>query len=367
MTCHDCDKAVPRARARKRSTPTRSSSGPPGKPTAVRAAGLPAEQEPAERGAADDLRPAYRSSSIAAALGIDTEITAPTPGARSFLPIPKPYWGGILPHSGRPGRAYRELARLGAEFERAGDLVAGIAPDADIAMVYSAPSKWLMRKHPPLAGPDGGPDAYAYEGIFEPFYRGAFEAGRQVRILHARQLHDPNGERPGIAPELAAERHPALIAPGLYVADDGMLDWLGAYADAGGHLVLGPRTGYGDHEARARHEVTPARLVRAAGVRYDEFSNLHADLPLRTAPDSPLQLPADAVATRWVEGLTVEDADVLAEYDHPYFGRWPAVTASPREAAARRSWSWSSASWRACGAWRSCAAWKRWPAGTGSA
>lgn len=68
------------------------------------------------------------------------------------------YWGGILPHSGRPGRVYGELARLGAEFERAGDLVAGITPDADIAMVYSAPSRWLMQKYPPLAGPDGGPD-----------------------------------------------------------------------------------------------------------------------------------------------------------------------------------------------------------------
>ncbi|MGW2610701.1 beta-galactosidase [Streptomyces mirabilis] len=236
------------------------------------------------------------------------------------------YWGGILPHSGRPGRVYGELARLGAEFERAGDLVAGITPDADIAMVYSAPSRWLMQKYPPLAGPDGGPDGGAYEGIFEPFYRGAFEAGRQVRILHARQLHDPRGERPDLTPESAAELHPVLIAPALYVADDGMLDWLGAYAEAGGHLVLGPRTGYGDHEARARHEVTPARLVQAAGVRYDEFSNLHADVPLRTAPDSPLQLPADAVATRWVEGLAVEDADVLAEYDHPHFGRWPAVT-----------------------------------------
>jgi beta-galactosidase len=66
--------------------------------------------------------------------------------------------------------------------------------------------------------------------------------------------------------------------------------------------------------------------VRAAGVRYDEFSNLHADLPLRTTPDSTLRLPDGAVATRWVEGLAVEDAEVLAEYDHPHFGRWPAVT-----------------------------------------
>ena len=236
------------------------------------------------------------------------------------------FWGGVLPHSGRPGRVYRELSCLGAEFERAGDLVAGLTPDADIAMAYSAPSKWVMRKHPPLADPDGTPDGGAYEGLFEPFYRGAFEAGRQVRILHARQLHDASGHTAGTAPESVAERHPVLIATGLYVADDGMLDWLAAYADAGGHLVLGPRTGYGDHEARARHEVTPARLVEAAGVCHDEFSNLHADLPLRAVPGSSLRLPAGAVATRWVEGLAVDDAEVLAEYDHPHFGRWPAVT-----------------------------------------
>ena len=30
------------------------------------------------------------------------------------------YWGGVLPHSGRPGRTYAELARLGAELDAAG-------------------------------------------------------------------------------------------------------------------------------------------------------------------------------------------------------------------------------------------------------
>src|SRR5256885_12392270 len=30
------------------------------------------------------------------------------------------YWGGILPHSQEPGRVYRELAGLGAEFAAAG-------------------------------------------------------------------------------------------------------------------------------------------------------------------------------------------------------------------------------------------------------
>ncbi|TDC57895.1 beta-galactosidase, partial [Micromonospora sp. KC207] len=70
----------------------------------------------------------------------------------------------------------------------------------------------------------------------------------------------------------------------------------------------------------------PARLVHAAGVRYDEFSNLDRPVALRHTPGGPLDLPDGATATRWVDGLTVVDADVLVAYDHPHFGRWPAVT-----------------------------------------
>ena len=223
------------------------------------------------------------------------------------------YWGGILPHNGRPGRTYAELAALGAEFETAGALVAGLEPDADITMVYSTPSKWLMQKYPPLSTSDGEPDPAAYHRIFDPFYRGAIDAGLQARIVHAGQLAGR------MTPQEAALRHPVLIAAALYVVDDATIDWLEAYARAGGHLVLGPRTAYADHEARARPETAPARLVEAAGVRYDEFSNLRAEIPVRA--------PAEhATATHWVDGLTVVDAEVLAGYHHPHFGRWPAVT-----------------------------------------
>jgi beta-galactosidase len=183
-----------------------------------------------------------------------------------------------------------------------------------------------MQKHPPLATPDGAPDPAAYHRILDPFYRGAFDAGRQVRIVHARQLHDPRGRRESMAPHEAAHRHPVLVVPALYFAEDTTLDWLAAYAHAGGHLVLGPRTGYADHEARARHEPAPARLTGAAGVTYDEFSNLTHALPVRAAPDSPLPLPGTATATHWADGLTVTDADVLATYEHPHFGRFPAIT-----------------------------------------
>jgi beta-galactosidase len=226
------------------------------------------------------------------------------------------YWGGILPHSGRPGRVYRELARLGAEFAAADCPLAGMVPDADVAMVYSLPSRWIMEKHPPLAAPGGGPDPRAYQGLFEPFYRGAFDAGLQVRILHPGQL--------GRAPD-AARAYPVLIAAGLYVAGEQTLRWLREYALGGGHLVLGPRTGYADHEARARPDRMPAGLADAAGAWYEEFSNLRAPVPVRPA-GAGLPVRGQAAATRWIDGLHAEGATVLARYDHPHFGRWPAIT-----------------------------------------
>jgi beta-galactosidase len=167
-----------------------------------------------------------------------------------------------------------------------------------------------------------------------------------VRVLHAGALHGQE------AAELA-ERHPVLVVAGLYVADDALLDLLAAYAEHGGHLVLGVRTGYADEAGVVRPEAGPPRLTGAAGVRYQEFSNLAAPVPVSSASDGPLALPSSATATRWVDGLEVLDAQVLAGYDDPHFGRWPAITTRahgrgrvtyvstvPDEALARSLASW---------------------------
>ncbi len=245
------------------------------------------------------------------------------------------FWGGVLPHSGRPGRTYREIARLGGEFTRAAGLVAGLTPDADVAMLYSSPSKWLQQFSPELTTSDGKPDPRSYHVFFDAFYRAAFEAGRQVRIVQTAQL--------GTSPAALAARHPVLIVPCLYVSTDATLELLLAYAAAGGHLVLGPRSTVLDHEARARPDVLPARLAAAAGAWYEESSN-HAAVTVRVPDGSPLAVPTAReprdrptvasqtpqtptwTATRWIDGLMPEDCEVLAGYDHPHFGRFAAVT-----------------------------------------
>ncbi|GAA3641319.1 beta-galactosidase [Kineosporia mesophila] len=232
------------------------------------------------------------------------------------------YWGGVLPHSLKPGRVYREVAGIGAELARIGDQLDGFVPDADVTLLWSNPSRWALQFFPPLAVA-GQPDPQSYERIFDAFHRGVIDAGAQARILHTEQARD-------LGPEELAARHPVLIAPALYVADDADLELLRDYAAAGGHLVIGVRTGYGDQEARARVEVAPARLDGPGGVHYDEYTNIDAPIPVTGG--ETLVLSEAAAATAWIDGLIPDGAQTLATYDHPQLGRFPAVVTHPHDA-----------------------------------
>jgi beta-galactosidase len=226
------------------------------------------------------------------------------------------YWGGILPHSQQPGRVYREVAALGAEFRAAGDRVTGLTPDRDVMIVFSNDSKWAQSEHPSL-GHGREPDRRSFQSAVDAFARGVYDAGLQAGLVHPSQLT-------ATSPDDYAARHPVLVAAAFTTASDAELQWLERYAAAGGHLVVGIRTGYEDEQARARLQRKPAFLAEAAGVWYDEFSNLAE--PVALTPGEGLDLPADAAATRWADGLQVEGATVLAGYDHPHFRQFAAVT-----------------------------------------
>ncbi|HEY0188146.1 MAG TPA: beta-galactosidase [Cellulomonas sp.] len=239
------------------------------------------------------------------------------------------YWGGVLPHDQQPGRIYHQVAALGADLERAGAAVVGLTPDHDVTLLYSVASKWGLAFQPHVHGDDLDPhnqrNERAYGSLVEAFYRGAYDAGLQVRIVHDEQVVAPDGRVLAAPAEFAAE-HPVLVVAGLYVAGDALLDWLGEYAAAGGHLVLGPRTAVADLDARPRTAVKPAVLSGPAGVRYQEFANLRHPLPLRAEVD---WIRPTSRAVDWTDCLLPEGAEVLARLDHPHHGRFAAVTTHP--------------------------------------
>ena len=243
------------------------------------------------------------------------------------------YWIGILPHDQQPGRVYAELSRLGEDFRTAGSRVVGLRPDAQIGLLYSARSKWGLAFQAPFPKPGrttvstlSDIDQRSYHRVFEAFYRGTFDAGVPARLIHDVQIIGPDGSRLLGPAELAAELR-VLVVAGLLVANDDLLRWLRDYAAAGGHLVIGPRTAYGDDEGRARLEVKPAHLAEAAGLRYQEFSNISEPLALVAETDA-ITLSERAAATDWIDGLISDGAKVIVSYEHPHFGRFPTVVSS---------------------------------------
>ena len=251
------------------------------------------------------------------------------------------YWGGVLPHSGVPGRAYREIARLGAELGAAGAAVRRACPDYDVAVLYDSDSKFALSFQAPFPAPGQYLDPDSYRRIMASFVRGAFDAGLQTRIVRPQQLF-PSRATAGVDqleggdPAGFAAQYPVLIVPAFFTAADSELDWLEAYAAAGGHLVLGPRSAYADREGRARREVQPARLAQAAGAWYEEFANIAepvsvspvAGVAERMSGRSTLVLRPGAAATDWVDGLMTTEADSLVAYEHPHLGRFSAITSS---------------------------------------
>jgi beta-galactosidase len=169
----------------------------------------------------------------------------------------------------------------------------------------------------PPFGLDDAPADESYEHLVDAFYRGAHDAGRQVRILHVEQAREVGADE-------LARRFPVLVAAGMYITSDYDLALLRDYAAAGGHLVLGPRTAYADEEARARVEVAPAGIADPAGVMYEESSNLEAPIVVESATDTGIH--AGAEASLWIDGLIPAGASTVARYAHPRFEAFPAVT-----------------------------------------
>lgn len=222
------------------------------------------------------------------------------------------HWVGVLPHDQQPGRVYRNIAELGAEIRAIGDRVAATTPDADLAFVFSTPSKYALAFESVLPDEPPGSHSRSYQRIFEAFYKGAFDAGLQAHVLHDRAL--PSGA------ELAS-RYPVLVVTALYSAPDGVLATLREFVASGGHLVLGPRTGYADEWAVSRRDRQPGGLADLAGAGYQEFTTLREPIGVSTTAGDAL-----GTAQGWTDLLMPDGAEVLARFDHPELATFAAAT-----------------------------------------
>ena len=136
-------------------------------------------------------------------------------------------------------------------------------------------------------------------------------------------LYDDNVECDMVSPQSKnIEQYSLLIVPPLYNASDSLLERLNNYVKNGGHIVYAFKSGFSNEYNQVRSSRMPGLLRTACGFSYQQFTNIDK-LPLK---DDPFKLGADDYVSDWAELLTPETCKVLAWYDHPYWGKYAAIT-----------------------------------------
>ena len=233
------------------------------------------------------------------------------------------YWKGVLSHDLEPNRAYAEVSKTAHELQKIGPKLVDLKIKNQVAILYSVDSANGIRIMPYERG---GPAGWT-PGKSDNSY------GEQVLQLH-RSLYEANVGADFIFPDaadLAKElaQYKLVLIPALYIANDALLKTISDYVKGGGHVLMTFKSGFANENSAVRWERAPGPLREAAGFNYQEFSSLEKPLALKGDPyqvcGASQVCPANQVSL-WAEFLQLEHAEALAYYDHPFFGKWPAIT-----------------------------------------
>ena len=223
------------------------------------------------------------------------------------------YWKGILSHDLEPNRAYAEMSRTAHELQKIGPHLVGLQIRPKVAILWSRDSANAINFMP-----FGGPAPVS------PFSRAPQGYDALVQQMH-RTLYQLNVPTDFVFPETQDfSQYKMLIVPALYISDDALLERISDYVKKGGEVVMTFKSGFANENSAVRWVRAPGPLREAAGFSYQEFSNLEHPLALK---GDPFHVGAEAnKVSYWAEFLMPEHAKALAFYDHPFFGKWPAIT-----------------------------------------
>jgi beta-galactosidase len=222
------------------------------------------------------------------------------------------YWKGVLSHDLEPNRAYAEVSRTAHELQKIGPHLVDLKISNPAAILWSRDSLNAIEFMPFTSG---GPQ-------WSPAHPAA-DYATLVRQLH-KALYDLNVGVDFVFPETPDfSRYKLLVVPALYIADDALLNRIADYVKNGGHVVMTFKSGFANENSAVRWVRAPGPLREAAGFSYQEFSNIEQPLALKA---DPFHAGVDNKVSYWAEFLMPEHAQPRAWYDHPFFGRWPAIT-----------------------------------------
>jgi len=234
------------------------------------------------------------------------------------------YHGVLIGIDGKPVPVYDEVQQVGVEFEKAGSALAGTSPHSSVAIIQSYDSRWAI-------------DFQRHSAKFDPvkelvdFYRPLREQTQAVDI---------------VSPDAPLDSYKLVVAPALNVLPQAVADHLIAYVKAGGHLVLGPRSGMKDQYNALNPQRQPGPLADLLGANVSQFYALDEDVPVNgDLGNGTANIWAETIApasadTRtllkygpsngWLDGQPAVVSRTVGKGSITYIGAWldPALLAS---------------------------------------
>jgi beta-galactosidase len=214
------------------------------------------------------------------------------------------YWRGLLSQDNKPNPTYDEAGTIGRDLARLGPELVNMRKQNRIAIYVSNQALTAFN-----AFRFGWTSRTTYNDVLRPFYDALYRMNAEVDFV------DPS------CTDLS--RYNLIIVPTLYAASDAEIERLNAFAKAGGHLIYTFKSGFSDENVKVRSTTQPGLITEAAGVSYNQFAipegvSLEGD-PYHVGT-------ADNVARWWMELLTPTTATTLAQYQHPVWGKYAAIT-----------------------------------------
>lgn len=228
------------------------------------------------------------------------------------------YWHGINDYHNEPNRRVREAGVIGKELEQAGARLAQSRYEAEIALVSDYDNAW-----------DGEFDVW--HGPLSKRSLGAW-----FKVLQHEHIGTDTIMLSPRTTLAELERYRVLVYPHPAILSESTAELLRAYAEGGGTLLFGARTGYKDEHGHCRMMPFPGYAAPLCGIAVEDFTVING-----TARPASLRwlgeeqgAPGDGelLLAEGFNDILRPEADsvqVLAEYATEYYAGKPALTVNP--------------------------------------
>ncbi len=216
------------------------------------------------------------------------------------------YWKGLLSHDLEPNPTYNEAKTIGADFKRLNDHLMGFQKSNDVAFFVSNEAQTAFNNFS-----FGWYNSENYNDILRPLYDALYKMNVGVDFVDPSKIEK-------------LSNYKLVVVPVLYAASDEVLEALNKYVENGGHIVYTFKSGFSNEDVKVRSTKQPGIISKATGNYYSQFVTPENV----TIKGDNFGLEAGNEQIKYFMELITpdENAEVLAYYDHPVWGKYAAIT-----------------------------------------